>query len=86
MESGAQSTTPLGPTATTWQSAYDLLLSITGCGGNATSASNATSTNVTTTNSTASSGSSGDGFACLKALNATTLLNATLLVQSQIPG
>ena len=54
MQSGAQSTAPIGPTDSSWQEPYDLVLSLLGCDG-----SNST---VGTTNSSAS----GTGFECLK--------------------
>lgn len=66
MQSGAQSTAPIGPTDSSWQRPLDLVLSLLGCEGNSTS-----------DNSTESSGSSGlSGFECLKAAPADQLVSA----------
>lgn len=61
MESGAQSTAPIGRTDSTWQGPYDATVGFANC---------------TVSNSTASQYNSS--FACLKALPATALLNASL--------
>jgi carboxylesterase type B len=70
MESGAQSTAPIGPTGTTWQGPYDLLVEYAGCSGNASA------------NSTSASNASS--FDCLKALPADQILAAQEKVK-QIP-
>ncbi|WVR04784.1 hypothetical protein IAU60_001796 [Kwoniella sp. DSM 27419] len=77
MESGAQSTLPLGPTGSTWEGAYQYLLKATGCvsgGGNST-ASNSTSvaTNATATQSP---------WQCLQNLPADQLLQGQLAVKA----
>ncbi|KAL7419296.1 hypothetical protein Q5752_006133 [Cryptotrichosporon argae] len=66
MESGAQSTNPLGPANTTWQTPYDLTVAYAGCNA--------------TANGTAAGNQST--FDCLKALPADVLNNATLAVKS----
>ena len=60
MESGAQATAPLGPTSTTWQSPYDLIVQYLNC-----SSSNSTS-----------AAANQSSFDCLKAVPAEELLQA----------
>lgn len=74
MESGAQSTAPLGPANTTWQAPYNAFATAAGC--NVTSYSNGTAIS--------SNGSLASNFNCLKALPATTLLNASMTVKSTL--
>lgn len=62
MQSGAQSTAPIGPTDSSWQQPYDLVLSLLGCDSNSTS-------------SNSSSGGSS-GFECLKNAAADELVMA----------
>ncbi|WVF69607.1 hypothetical protein IAT40_004385 [Kwoniella sp. CBS 6097] len=76
MESGAQSTLPLGPTASLWDDAYQYLLTVTNC------------TTTPSTNGTANStevASSGDSaWNCLKTLPAEQLLQGQLAVKSNV--
>ncbi|KAK4688859.1 hypothetical protein P7C73_g1244, partial [Tremellales sp. Uapishka_1] len=71
MESGAQSTTPIGPTADTWQGPYNALVNATGC--------NAPSN--LTTNSAAANQST---FECLKALPVQQIANASVAIEAMI--
>lgn len=68
MESGAQSTAPLGPTGSTWQGPYNALVDYAGCNTTA-------STNSTTGNST-SAANFTSSFDCLKSIPASQLLLA----------
>ncbi|KAK8847567.1 hypothetical protein IAR55_005426 [Kwoniella newhampshirensis] len=76
MESGAQSTLPIGPTASTWNSAYQYLLQQTNCttiaASNSTSGANATAGNSTTP------------WQCLKNLPSESLLRGQLAVKSNV--
>ncbi|WWC86721.1 uncharacterized protein L201_001599 [Kwoniella dendrophila CBS 6074] len=61
MESGAQSTTPIGPTASTFEDAYQALLVATNCSGSASaSTSPATAGSPSTSNSTTPATSAGN--------------------------
>ncbi|WWD21657.1 hypothetical protein CI109_106143 [Kwoniella shandongensis] len=92
MESGAQSTFPLGPTGSTWDDAYQYLLKATNCStaGNATAAAAAnTSTSANTTapvsNSTSvASNNASTPWQCLKNLPAQALLKGQLTVKSNL--
>jgi len=71
MQSGAQSTAPLGPTNTTWQAPYDFLVNAAGC-------------NVTANHTVAGNASTNSSqFDCLKRVPANTLVNASVAVKSQ---
>ncbi|WRT64599.1 uncharacterized protein IL334_001532 [Kwoniella shivajii] len=80
MESGAQSTLPLGPTASTWEDVYQALLQATNCSSTPPSASTAN----TTTSPSTQSNSTSSGFDCLKALPADALLKGQLTVKSNL--
>lgn len=54
MQSGAQSTAPIGPTDSSWQEPYDLVLSLLGCDGSNSSVGGVNSSDL------------GTGFECLK--------------------
>ena len=86
MESGAQSTAPIDPTAEFWQQPFDLVLNYTNCSSTVSIASNSSSTNSSSTNSSAmattSSSSSVPAIECLRALPAEVVLNAQLMVQN----
>ncbi|WWD00792.1 hypothetical protein V866_007727 [Kwoniella sp. B9012] len=95
MESGAQSTAPIGPTGSTWEDAYQYLLQVTNCSATSSTSANSTSgvssnttstANATTASSaTSNSTSSGlTGFECLKALPADALLKGQLAVKSNL--
>jgi hypothetical protein len=60
MQSGAQSTAPIGPTDSTWQMPYDAIVTAIGCGANSTQGSNTTQSS----------------FECLKATPADAILAA----------
>jgi hypothetical protein len=60
MQSGAQSTAPIGPTDSTWQMPYDAIVSAIGCNANSTEGSNTTQSS----------------FECLKATPADAILAA----------
>ncbi|OCF45772.1 hypothetical protein I317_00260 [Kwoniella heveanensis CBS 569] len=78
MESGAQSTLPLGPTASTWEDAYQYLLNVTNC-------TTAASPNNSSVNATAvQSNGTGDAWTCLKTLPAEQLLQGQLAVKENI--
>lgn len=85
MQSGAQSTAPIGPTGTTWQGPYDALVEFAGCGAvnGSGSGANATGEGYEAINSTAPSASSSS-WECLKGLSAEELLAAQEQV-TQIP-
>ncbi|RXK40883.1 hypothetical protein M231_01731 [Tremella mesenterica] len=74
MESGAQGTTPIGPTSTTWEATYDLFAQFSGCMAPASTSTHAT------IGSRDSAGSNTTTFDCIKALSAEAILNATALV------
>ncbi|WWC68137.1 uncharacterized protein I206_102060 [Kwoniella pini CBS 10737] len=94
MESGAQSTAPIGPTASTWEDAYQYLLQVTNCSGQTTaqsssSANSTSSSGNATTSSVPSTGSNSSstaltGYECLKALPAEALLKGQLAVKQNI--
>jgi hypothetical protein len=66
MQSGAQSTAPIGPTDSTWQMPYDYIVQAIGCTGNSTSGNNTDS----------SSNSTQSSFECLKAAPAEAIITA----------
>lgn len=75
MMSGAQSTLPNGPTASTWQTPYDALVASVGCA------------NVSTAGITPVSGLTAAeeaGFQCIKKLDANKLQDAATALKSQI--
>lgn len=90
MQSGAQSTAPLGPTGDTWQKPYDDLVKLAGCApvnttvngtskvtvGNLTVRGGGKSTAVSSYSATEAS------FSCLKALPAGQLLNASITIKN----
>ncbi|WVW78240.1 hypothetical protein I302_100193 [Kwoniella bestiolae CBS 10118] len=67
MESGAQSTTPIGPTGSTWEDAYQYLLQVTNCSSTPASSANATaatpSSAANTTATTSSTNATSTGYA-----------------------
>lgn len=69
MMSGAQSTSPLGPTADVWQGPYDMVAQLTGC------------KNASTPITAAGNQST---FDCLKKVPAETLLNATITTKNNL--
>ena len=73
MQSGAQSTAPIGPTDSSWQEPYDLVLSLLGCDPTSGSSNSSSSPGANDTD-TESKGLSG--FACLKAAPADQLVAA----------
>lgn len=74
MQSGAQSTAPIGPTGSTWQGPFDALVNFAGCN---------TSANSTMGNATLA-GNFTSSFECLKSLPAAQILAAQQRVQ-QVP-
>jgi hypothetical protein len=52
MESGAQSTAPIGPTATTWERPFDLVVQFAGCNASASAANGSAAGNATAYSST----------------------------------
>jgi carboxylesterase type B len=81
MESGAQSTAPIGPTGSTWQGPYNALVNYAGC--NTTALTNGTASNSTAGNSTSAANFSSS-FECLKSIPASQLLLAQQRTQ-QLP-
>ena len=79
MESGAQSSAPIGPTATSWQGPFDLLLKYTNCTANSTTGSNATTSSSMAGSATANQ----SAFECLKAVPGDLLIKAQAQVQAQ---
>ncbi|KAK1927549.1 Carboxylesterase [Papiliotrema laurentii] len=77
MQSGAQSTAPIGPTDSTWQGAYDKLVQFAGCEVGSTNGS----TNATTPTG-ANVGNYSSSFECLKYLPAEQLLSAQAQVRN----
>ena len=70
MQSGAQSTAPIGPTDSTWQMPYDAIVNAIGCGANSTDSSNSTQSS----------------FECLKAAPAEAILAAQEAVVNATGG
>jgi len=70
MQSGAQSTAPIGPTSSTWQQPYDAIVAAIGCANG-------------TSNSTESTQSS---FECLKAAPAEAIIAAQEAVVNATGG
>ncbi|TYJ55470.1 hypothetical protein B9479_003860 [Cryptococcus floricola] len=80
MESGAPSTTAIGPEDSTWEGAYEALLLASNCSSNSTISPNTTtSANGTSFNAT---GTSSSPFDCLRALPAENFLAAQILVKN----
>jgi hypothetical protein len=81
MESGAQSSAPLGPANTTWQAPYNYMVTSVGC--NITTAANGTALGATARTSNTSLIPTSS-FNCLKNQSATALLNASIAVKGQL--
>lgn len=81
MQSGAQSTAPIGPTDSSWQEPYDLVLTLLGCDGTAPLSSSNSTESSESTNSTTGANANGNsttlsGFECLKQAPADALVQA----------
>ncbi|TYJ55469.1 hypothetical protein B9479_003859 [Cryptococcus floricola] len=78
MESGAPSTAPIGPANSTWENAYQALLSASNCSSTSPSTNSTASANVLNANTATST-----PFDCLRSLSSEQILAAQLSVKSQ---